>query len=138
MLKYFYVCDYLMKRDFVLDALGIFGSVITALSFLERPFFERNRIVFLVLGLLSLWIYIKFYVEEKTISRIRLLEKRLNSNEDITTNRMNKQDKEISKIKGWIEAINFFKEKRGAIDPITLIFLLIIIIIIILALQGKI
>ena len=126
-----------MKKDFILDALGIFGSIITALSFLDKPFLKSNKIVLLVLGLLSLWIYVKFYIEDRAISRIRSIEKRLNSNENIINNRMNKQDKEIFKIKWWVEAINFFKNKKGAIDPITLIFILLIIIIIILALQGK-
>ncbi|MBI2507741.1 hypothetical protein HYV89_02200 [Candidatus Woesearchaeota archaeon] len=126
-----------MRRDAILDSLGIFGSTVTALSFIEKPFFQRNKIVLLVLGIITLGVYFKLYIEEKAISRIRTTEKKLNSMEDVINNRMSSQDVEISKIKGWIEAINFFKGKKGAIDPITLIIILVIVIVIILALQGK-
>ena len=116
-----------MKKDLILDVLGIFGSIITALSFLEKPFFQSNKIVLLTLGIITLGTYFKLYVEDKAIFRIKLMEKRLNIREAILNNRMDKQENEISMIKGWVEAINFFKSKRGVIDPITLIVVLIIV-----------
>ena len=126
-----------MRKNALLNFLGAFGSVITAISFVEEPFFKENKIVFLIFGIVTLVIYFKFYIEEEAVSRIKFLQKRLNSIESKLDNRMNNHDKELSKIKGWIEAINFFKDKKGAIDPIILFIILAIVIIIILALQGK-
>lgn len=131
-----------MRRGTLLDSLGIFGSVVTAFSFIEKPFFQRNKIIFLILGVLTLGIYFKLYIEDKiedkAVFRIKLVEKNLNISKDVIGNRMNGYEKEVSRIKGWVEAINFFKGKKGDIDPIILLVVLAIVIIIMLALQGKI
>ena len=126
-----------MKKDTILDSIGVLGGVLTIISFIENSFFQSYKILFLSAGVISVGIYIKLYVEEKAISRISSLEKKLNTLKDDTKEEMNKQNQKISKIQGWVEAINFFKNKKGVLDPITLIIVIILIIIIILAIQGK-
>lgn len=126
-----------MKKDTLLDSLGIFGGILTIVSFIENSFFQSYKILFLSAGVISVGIYIKLYIEEKAISKIDSLEKKLNTLKENVKDEMNQQNQKISKINGWVEAINFFKNKKGALDPVTLIIIIIIIILIILALQGK-
>jgi len=53
-------------------------------------------------------------------------------------NDMIKMNQQIERIKGWMEGVQHFlpfKQKKGVLDPITLIVIIIIIIIIIILLQ---
>ncbi len=126
-----------MKTKSFLDLIGLIGGILVILSFLDIQFFKDTKIVFLIVGIGSLVIYTRMYLEEEAISKIKSIEKKLNMMEYNLNDKLNKQTQRMSKIEGWIEAINFFKGKKGALDPITLILIIIIIIIIILALQGK-
>ena len=125
-----------MRSKTIRDILGIIGGLFLILSYI--PGLEDKRIFVSISGIIIIAFYIKMYIEEEVMLKVNFLKKGLNSLKSNTNNKIHKQDIKISKMKGWIEAINFFhKGKKGNLDPVTLIAIIIIAIIIILYMQGK-
>lgn len=125
-----------MRAEVILGLIGGFGALLVILPFLNIPFFSDNKSVFLITGLIIFAIYRKITIDESN-TKLKSIEKKLNSIEVNIKDKLNEQNQKISKIGGWIEAINFFKGKKGFLDPVILIIIVVVIIIIILALQGK-
>ena len=87
---------------------------------------------------LGIWSYLQFIFKDWITAQIfgsKEMEKVFSS----AKKENQKIKEELMFIRGWMSALNHFKkDKKGFVDPITLIVIVIIVIIIILILKGKI
>ena len=116
------------------NIIGVLGGLLTIYGFIESSTYK----VFLIIsGIVLIYLYLRWYITEYLTNKLKKikLDFRLKINEVESNLHMIKED--LSFIRGWIDAINHNKNKKGAIDPILLIVIVIIVILIILYLQGK-
>lgn len=124
------------KKDSVEDLfqtlLGILAAVITIYGFLYQT---PAKFAIIGLGIILLYFYTRSWIKDFIARDILIQNEKIDKVEENYRN----IEKEVIYMKGWMEAINHFKSKkgRGAIDPLTLIIAIAIIILVVAYLQGR-
>ncbi|MBW2974774.1 hypothetical protein KY366_03575 [Candidatus Woesearchaeota archaeon] len=122
-----------MKGETLLDLFGLIGLILAPSAFIEGidPYIKYPASIFAVI---ALGIYTKLSYNEKIIKLIKQNKEGIGK----MNNRIIGMNGQIERIKGWIESTEHFfpfKNKKGFLDPITLLVIIIIIIIIIIWIQ---
>lgn len=120
----------IMKKSIFLDIIAIFSLIVFLFSYLNPSSYLNPiyRLGGLIVSIILIGTYVKLYIQESSREQSKTqIEKMLKPIKS-----------RLDKIEGWKEAINhFLPNKKGVIDPITLIIILVIIILVVLYLQGK-
>lgn len=122
-----------MERKTILDILGLAGLILTASGFIEKltPYL---RYPFLIIGVVTIGLYFKFYYDERIIRLINKNKENIDKIQLENKEKMSFIQEKLSKLEGWKEAVEHFY-KKSQIDPIILVIILVIIIIIIILFQ---
>ena len=125
------------KSDILQSLLLIISIIIIIYPFILN-LNQTIKILGTILGLLGTWSYLQFLFKDWITEQVLESKKMEIIKKDIEDKNQNIKE-EIQYIKGWMNATNHLtKNKKGYIDPITLIIVIIAIILIILITQGKI
>lgn len=125
------------KRIDILHSLFFILSIIIGLYPIAMGLNPEWKVAGAILFGLGIWSYLHFLFKEWVTIQV-LGSKKMESILNKFEKRNQKINEEIIYIRGWIDAVNHFKNKKGFVDPITLIVIIIVLILIILILKGKI
>ena len=119
-------------REFFFNLLAGTSVVLTIYGFFVQT---QWKIAAIISGIIGLYFYTRVWIKDFIAKDILLQNEKVNKIES----EYMKLKEEVTYMKGWMNAINHFKWKKGggAIDPLTLIIAVIIIILIVAYFQGR-